>query len=159
MAKTKIRQRLPWENRWAEPTQEQLGEPMNPDRRKIFDAMIENFASFEGVEQKLVWHGTDWKWTYEFTLEDQSGLDLGTVAYIVPKPDTAIICIPLTDDQLATMPFKRLNKYIREGIRSAKQAVSLHWGLWTPTANTEVEYLTDLFKRKYKALLAGAGKA
>lgn len=147
--------RLPWEDRWVEPTLEQLLEPIEPQRRDFIKALMEQTLAFPGVKRSLVWHGTAWKWTIEFNVHSDEHESEGILAYVVPVPAEPIFCIPLTEQEIDKLPIKRLNKYIREGIHVAKRGVKYHWAVWTPTAGTEVEYLTDLVKRKHKFLTTG----
>lgn len=151
--------RLPWEDRWAQPTVKQLIEPQKDQQKKILPELIERVMGFEGVSQHLVWHGTAWKWTLEFDLSDQSGANLGPLVYLVPNPAGPIFCMPLNGETVEQLPIKRLNKYVREGIREAKCAVEIHWCIWTPSAQTEVEHLTDLIKRVHKILRSQGTKS
>ncbi len=148
--------RLPWEDRWTQPALEQLFEPFKDDRQKHLNMLLEGFNKFDGIEQKLVWHGEAWRWTLEFNLTTEDGRDMGSVAYLVPNPEGLIVCIPMLAEQIDALPFKRLNKFIREGIRSAKVAVEQHWCKWMPSAMSECDHLIDLFKRKHKMLAATA---
>lgn len=148
--------RLPWEDRWVTPTVEQLLEPLKDQQKKIVPELIERVMGFEGVTQRLVWHGTAWRWTLEFALADEKGNDLGPMVYLVPNPAGAIFCMPLHGETIEALPMKRLNKYVREAIREAKCAVEIHWCIWTPSAQTEVEHLTDLIKRVHKIAVGKA---
>lgn len=150
-----------WTNRWEPPTDEQLlanltGNTENHVRNLI--QRVEDAAP--GIERSVIWHGTSWRWTIQFTspsvlghndasdLEEQEGRDL--LYTIVPNPLEVLVVIPLRPEHLEHLPIRRLNRYIRDGIRNAKWAVDLRWVKWIPTANTEVEHLLDLLKRKAK---------
>jgi hypothetical protein len=65
-----------------------------------------------------------------------------------------VICIPLRPETVEKLPLKRLNRYIRDGIRLAKRAVDIYWAVWTPSAVTETEHLMDLIKRRHKLIMA-----
>lgn len=158
MSRPAAAKRLPWQDRWTEPTLAQLLHPIEETRRKAVDNLIAAFEGFEGVERSIIWYGTSWKWTIEFTLA--LGGDEGEVmAYIVPSPMAPVICIPLEDAVISKLPIRRLNRYIRDGIRGSKCAVETHWALWTPSNGVEVEHLVDLFKRKHKLLKLGEAAA
>ena len=60
--------------------------------------------------------------------------------------------IPLSDGLIDHMPFRRLNRYIRDAIKSGKMAVDIVWPTWSPAAGTELEHLMDLCKRKIRFL-------
>ena len=150
MNKAALTKRPAWEDRWTEPTAEQLLEMLKEPVRKAVQWLIEETHQLSGVEQRVRWFGTAWKWTIELTFTDAEGNDLGVLAYIVPSPETPVISIPLQRDVVDELPMRRLNKYIREGIRSAKCAVELHWAVWTPTSRSDAEHLYDLVKRKHR---------
>lgn len=158
MAKAAIPTRLPWEDRWNEPTLEQLLKVQKDQHRKPLTTVIEQVAELEGVEQNLIWYGPAWKWTIEFRLPEvvRNG-EAEVLAYVVPNPETPLVSVPLRDETVDALPIRRLNKYIRDGVKSAKQAVELHWAVWTPSAQTDAEHLIDLIKRKHK-LVTGEGK-
>ena len=149
--------RLPWEDRWSTPTLEQLLEPIEENRRKIIDTLISRIGEYEGVGSNLAWHGISWRWTLELplTIDGQTQ----PFIYIVPNPEAPIVCVPMPQDVVDRLPLKRLNRFIREGIRSAKCAVDTQWAKWTPSAGTEVEHLMDLVKRLHKLHTTAAKEA
>jgi hypothetical protein len=149
--------RLPWEDRWTQPTLDQLLEPIEENRRKIIDALIERISEYEGVGSNIAWHGISWRWTLELPLT--LGGQTRPFVYIVPKPEAPIVCVPMPQSVADRLPLKRLNRFIREGIRSAKCAVDTQWAKWTPSAGTEVEHLMDLVKRLHKMHAADAKEA
>ncbi|GAB4189221.1 MAG: hypothetical protein Kow00105_03730 [Phycisphaeraceae bacterium] len=152
MTSTEYAVKSAWEDRWVQPTLEQLLEPLDEQRRKVVDILIENIEAFPGVERRLIWHGTSWRWTIQFVVfgEDQKLID--TLVYLVPNPESPTVCVPLKPAEVEKLPLKRLNRYIRDGIRVAKRAVEVYWTNWTPTAVTETEHLMDLIKRRHKLL-------
>ena len=150
-----------WTNRWAPPTDEQLLSNLTGNTENHVRNLIQRVEdAAPGVERRVVWHGTSWRWTIQFTSpstlgfndasdqEDEPGRDL--LYTIVPNPLEVLVVIPLRPEHLEHLPIRRLNRYIRDGIRNAKWAVDLRWVKWIPTANTEVEHLLDLLKRKAK---------
>ncbi len=144
-----------WTDRWNPPTFEQLMAPQKEQHFNLLSKLLENIGLFEGVESSIVWYGSAWKWTIEYRLTGEGQAAAEPLAYFVPDPESPILCIPLREQMIAQLPMKRLNRYIRDGIRSAKCAVEVHWARWSPTAMTEVEHLTDLIKRKHKMITAG----
>ncbi|MEM7681651.1 MAG: hypothetical protein AAF288_06830 [Planctomycetota bacterium] len=154
MAKPGITARIPWEDRWNAPTVEALLKDHKESHAKAFNSFLEGASKFEGVALSIAWHGEAWKWAIEFNLP-HAGLggkeaDQMSMAYIVPRPETPEVAIPLAPSFLEVLPMRRINRFVREPIRSARQAVDVHWGLFTPSAQTEVDHLLDLFKRKHK---------
>ncbi|MEM6855681.1 MAG: hypothetical protein AAF593_14835 [Planctomycetota bacterium] len=144
--------RLAWEDRWNPPTFEQLMKPQKEQHQALLHTLLERLEAYEGVEKSIIWHGSAWKWTLEYTLTTDGGPTSEPMAYFVPDPESPVFCMPFREEMIELLPMKRLNRYIRDGIRGAKCAVQIHWCKWSPTAMTEVEHLTDLIKRKHKIL-------
>lgn len=71
------------------------------------------------------------------------------LCYLVPDANMPLLCIPMTDGFIEALPEKRLRKFIKEGIRSAKCAVQIRWATWSPSSDLETSMLTDLLRRKY----------
>ncbi|BAM04255.1 hypothetical protein [Phycisphaera mikurensis] len=150
-----------WTNRWAPPTDEELLSNLTGNTENHVRNLIQRVEdAAPGIQRKVIWHGMSWRWTIQFTSpsilgyndasdqEDEPGRDL--LYTIVPNPLEVLVVIPLRPEHLEHLPIRRLNRYIRDGIRNAKWAVDLRWVKWIPTANTEVEHLLDLLKRKAK---------
>lgn len=150
MNKAAIPRRSVWENRWSEPTVEQLLEGLKEHHRKPIEWLLEQIPTLDGIDQRLQWYGKAWKWTLELTFRDAEGNDLGVLAYVVPRPEEPVVSIPLRAEVYDQLPMRRLNKYIRDGVRSAKCAVELYWAGWTPTSKSDAEHLFDLIKRKHR---------
>lgn len=148
----------PWEDRWTTPTLDQLLGLVEVNRRKLIQTLIDRIGGYEGIESELIWHGVSWRWTLQFTLSVGSA-GPQPFAYVVPNPEAPLICIPMSSQEIDRLPMKRLNRFIRDGIRSAKCAVETHWCKWTPTAGTEVEHLSDLIKRLHKIYSTAAQDA
>lgn len=162
MAKKTFNVRSPWEDRWREPSLDELLKPYKENSKKVTDLFFKKMGEIDDTSWRIVWHGAAWRWTVEFVLGSaesdagESGEDGVVLCYFVPRPEQPTISIPLTDEAIAALPMRRLNRYVRDGIRSSKRAVDLHWATWTPTAGAEIEYLIDLIQRKRKWLLAAA---
>ncbi|MEM1354835.1 MAG: hypothetical protein AAGC44_11555 [Planctomycetota bacterium] len=155
MSKTTYSTRLPWQDRWSEPTLDQLLDPCKAKEPqfKALSNIMEGIEGYEGVQRSIIWAGQSWQWTIEYLLEGhhETGVESpDAMAYIIPDPEGPIVAIPLTDTHIEQIPLRRVNRFIRDQIRSSKCAVDIHWCKWTPSAQTEVEHLMDLVKRKWK---------
>lgn len=157
MSKTAYTTRLPWQDRWNEPTLEQLLDPIKPKEAhyKALTNVMAGIEEYEGVERRIIWSGQGWQWCIEYVLEGQH--DTGpdnpdAMAYVIPDPEQPILVIPLRDEHIEQVPLRRVNRFIRDQIRSAKCSVQIHWCRWSPSAQTEVDHLMDLVKRKWKML-------
>lgn len=142
-----------WEDRWNKPELQAMHAQLKEQHQNLLANLLAGIEAYENIEKDLVWHGPSWKWTIEYSLTGPTKLPVtDPMAYFVPNPETPLLCIPLRLEHIAELPLKRLNRYVRDEIKTAKCAVSVHWCTWNPTAMTEVEHLLDLIKRKYKLL-------
>ncbi len=151
MTSTATRTRLPWQNRWDQPTIEQLLKPLIAQRRRLLELIMKEADQYPQVDQQIVWYGPGWNWTIQYAFKDKhDGLESDILCYLVANVETPLVCVPLSDAEIAKLPMRRLNKLIRNSIRIAKCAVTIHWAKWTPTNQTEIAHINDLIKRKYK---------
>ncbi len=148
-----VTSRLPWQDRWSKPTLEQLLEPLEQSQYRGFQALLDLLADMEGIESELVWYGDAWKWTLHYYLPAQSAEGRPrTVCYLVPKHEQSLVCVPMTQAMIDDLPMRRLTKFIKEGVRSAKCAIEIHWAHWNPSNNSEFNTLVDLLRRKFNFL-------
>lgn len=156
MSRQAVSSRLAWQDRWSQPTLDQLLQPLNAQHTRLMNALMEQFAQLEGVEQTIMWYGPAWKWTIAYTIKPASTgrnkpSDPHVLCYIVPKVDAPLVCVPLNDHSLDILPIQRLTKFVRDGIKLAKFAVAIHWATWAPATLGEVSQIVDLIKRLHKA--------
>lgn len=159
MTRFATRTRPAWDDRWSQPTVKDLLSPHSDQHRKVIESLMEVAEELPDVQKSLIWYGAAWKWTVQYVIRDAKGRDLDTLCYIVPRVDAPMLCVPLTDAQIARLPMKRLPKLVRDGVRGAKCAVSMHWATWTPTLQAEVTQLVELLRRKHKLLTAAGDEA
>lgn len=152
MTSNTLSPRLPWQDRWTQPTVKQLLDPLNAQHRRVFEQLMEDIQKLDKVEFSPRWYGPSWHWTLDYRITPVGSKEPVTLCFLVPKVGSPITCVPLTDEQIEALPIRRLNKVVRDGIKSAKCAVSLHWATWTPNNLTETGHLIDLIKRKHKML-------
>jgi hypothetical protein len=140
--------RTAWQDRWNRPTTVRLLDDLQAHHRKLFDHMIEQLQQFDGVDANVTWYGTAWKWTIRFALHDRRGRELDDVVYLVPNVESPLICVPMTTAFVDQLPLRKLARTVRDGVKSAKCAVAIHWGVWSPNTVSEVNDLADLVRRK-----------
>ena len=149
----------PWTNRWSEPSPQQLLNLLQEQHQTGFTTLIEKLDTDEHVRQSLVWYGQTWHWTIKYDLLNEAGNELGILCYVVPNDTNPLVCITLERSVIEALPTKRLGRFLNDGIRSAKCAITIHWAKWTPNTMTEVDLLLDLLKRKAKIVRAAAASA
>lgn len=148
------RYRDAWQDRWAKPTLEDLLGPHKVQSRKVLQNLMDHVQALPGVRQNIIWYGEAWKWTLQYTLHDTKGRQIDTLCYLVPRLEQPIVSVPLSDAVIDKLPIRRLPKLVRDGIRSAKFAVSTHWANWTPSLLGDANNIFELLKRKHKLVLA-----
>ena len=148
MSKLAFKAPLPWQNRWTEPSLEQLLEPQKEQAGESLRSFIDQALEIEGAAVRIRWYGTAWKWAIVI----DAGQDLGDLAFVVPNPETPAIAVALEPGLYQGLGTKRLSKYIRDELRSAKWAYESYWTRFSPTNKSDVEALIDLIRRKHKHL-------
>jgi hypothetical protein len=158
---------LVWQNRWHEPTVQDLLTPLKSHHRRVFEKIQEQLSDLQPLREAIVWYGTGWNWTIEYHPQSTNGKGRATRArnghgnghanghgqalcYLVPRIENPLVCVPLSDPAIEQLPLRRLSKLIRDGIKAAKYAVETHWATWSPNNQSEAEQLIDLIRRKHK---------
>jgi len=149
--------RAPWIERWKEPTIAELMYDLKPHQQRNFGRMMEFLDGLDELDNEMVWHGDSWQWTIHYFFKNRKGGESGTMCHFVLNLETPVANIPLSDGLILSLPWRRLTRFIRDGIRSSKCAVKYHWAHWTPGLENETGMLLDLLKRKYKHM-TGATK-
>jgi hypothetical protein len=163
MASQAFTHRAPWADRWSQPRLEQLLSPLKSHHRRVFDHLMEYVDGLEGAQQSLLWYGPAWKWTIHYTLpvpptNGHKPTERTTFLYLVPRVESPTVCVPLSESMIAELPLPRLSKFVRDGIKMAKCAVTIHWATWTPSQLAEATQIIDLLKRRHKLSLPAAAE-
>jgi len=160
MSRTASTNRLAWNDRWSQPSLPQLLDPLKQHHRRVMDATLNQLVDLTGVERSIIWYGPAWKWTIHYTFvnspsKNNKNPDAATLCYLVPRIESPMICVPLSDDVIEKLPMTRLSRFIRDGIKMAKCAVKIHWAVWTPASQSEVAQIVELIKRVHKMATGG----
>ena len=155
MSKAAFNPPLPWQDRWNRPSLDQLLQPQKEQAAELLRSFIDQACQIEHVQTQITWYGTAWKWTITLAADDEAGQELGHLAYVVPNPETPAIAVPLEPELYQGLGTKRLTKYIRDELRSAKWAYESYWTRFSPTNKSDVDGLIDLIRRKHKHLATG----
>ena len=147
-----VKRLLPWQDRWAEPSIEQLIEPLAPHHLKPVTSFLDLVIQYDAVDKSVVWFGPGWQWTIQYAVNDPEGQLIEPLCYVIPNYEVPLLCVPVTDRTYDRLPIRRLPKLIRTGLRSAKRAVNTHWAVWNLTVSSELEQFMELLKRKHKYL-------
>ena len=151
MTRSATAARLPWEDRWTQPTAEQLLKAVNSESRSVLAKIMRALNGYDGVTQQVVWYGPGWNWTIQYHHHATGGDATDILCYLVPKHESPVVCVPLCEHEIERLPLKRLSRIIREGVKLAKCAVTVSWATFTPGSDTDAEHLIDLIRRKHKS--------
>ncbi len=149
--------RTAWEDRFREPTPEELlrsitsqvgGELAREFRKRLL--------AFDGVSEKPDWQGVPWRWTLVYTcVMDPTR----AFAYIIPDPAKAQLSIPLTAAMVQTLPLKRMKKAARDGILYSRFVAGVYWPCWQLDAVSQLDELFEIVQRKYRGVVGEWGGA
>lgn len=141
--------RTPWEDRFRQPSLDDLTAHYNKQLSGLFDAARAKLLDFEGVDDSIRWQGLPWRWCLRF---EAPGDPTDAWVYLVPDPLGPIVSVPLTMDMIESMPMKRLKKHVRDGVFLSKRVGEVIWATWQPTNRTQLDEVLDVAKRKHKYL-------
>jgi hypothetical protein len=142
----------PWTDRWTQPTLKELLTSLGKPLARTVDKLIQKIDALEGVEHAITWYGPSWKWTIEFTLPGPQGHPRQPLAYLVPNLNGPLLSVPVSQTLRDRLDNKRLRRYIKDGLDSAKRSVDFYWATWTFSNAAETDLLLDLLQRKLKFL-------
>lgn len=150
MASSKAPTRLAWEDRFRQPTLDELKGHYNKQLGSLFDAARARLLEFDGVEEEIIWMGLPWRWTLRYRVE---GDPTEAWVYLVPEPLGVEVTIPVTVAMVESMPTKRLKKHVRDGITFGKRVGELVWATWQPPTKGPLDEVLDVAKRKHKYVI------
>ena len=143
-----------WQDQWSTPEEDSLFEALSEQHCRCVKKLMKMIDAQDNLVREITWQGPGWRWCFEYKTVDDDGKVIDTHCYIVPNTETPFITIPMSEAFIESLPWRRLLKFIREGISVAKCAVEVHWGTWTLNLDNECKALNDLVLRKKKYQIA-----
>jgi len=140
-----------WENKFEEPTIDDLRSGFGKQLGGLVDAGRERLNSYEGMQESLSWLGVPWRWTVVYSLP---GADDRPVAYLVLDPHKPQISIPMSAEMVESIPMHRLKKHVRDGVLLSRKVVGIYWSTWELTSRSQLQDILELVNRKIKLLTA-----
>ncbi|RMH31887.1 MAG: hypothetical protein D6692_00130 [Planctomycetota bacterium] len=141
--------RIPWEDQFNTPSLTDLRSHYTRQLGQLVETARARVQAFAGVAEDLQWMGLPWRWTLVYQVQ---GCEGHALAYLIPHREKPILALPLSDEQIATLPMSRLRKFIREGLEHGRRVGDTRWVAYEVTNKTHLELVIDLVKRKHKAL-------
>lgn len=149
MATARRLARTPWMNRFATPDFDGLRGHYHKHLGDLFHHARERIHAFSGMSERLDWLGVSWRWAYVYTHDQAPGR---AWAYLIPNPERPMIAAPMTIEFVRTLPLRRLKKYVRDGLASAKRTGDILWPTWEVMGKGNLDDVMDLLNRAHKKI-------
>jgi len=149
VAVAKLKAKPPWEDKFRQPSLDELLEQYNKQQSTLFENAREHLLAMDSVKELLDWHGLPWRWSLAYSVNAPK---LASVAFLVPNPTVPTVGLPMSVTFVQSLPMRKLKKPIREGLTAAKLIGESYWSSWELTSKTQLEEVSDLLKRKYEFL-------
>ncbi len=147
MSRRDVKLRSPWEDRFRNPTVDELRAGMTRQHSQLFDTARDCLRAFESVQETLVWRGIPWRWSLAYPIEGDANRIL---AYLIPQPGKPQLAVPLTVEMIAALPQRRLPRMIRDAITFSARVAGIHWPCWELQSRPQIDELIGLAKRKHE---------
>ena len=134
--KKKFNPRPVWEDRFAQPTADELVGGAAPEGRALIQTARRHLDEFD---EQVEWLGIPWRWS--FVYRTQEGRPW---AYLIPNPDAPMLALPIPVEALQELSHKRLARFVRDGIIQASEVGPTRWAEWTLTSETQINDLIRL---------------
>lgn len=136
--------RIPWSDRFHQPTLAELVAPLPPVVAPLVDflrtgARLRAAREQLNVVEEIRWLGVPWHWSLMLrTARDPSR---GWV-YVIPQPERPAVVIPLV--QAAVPDLRHASKAVRDGVVFARLVGSVRWAQWDLTSRTLADEILNL---------------
>lgn len=144
MSKATLTHRSAWMDRFRTPSAEDLLNALSAERGALVGQARQQLAALETVRESLSWVGLPWRWTFVYR---RRGDQRRPIAYLVPNPEGPELAIPLADRMIADLGFRKLPRFVREGIIAAVYVNGVHWASWELASQTVLDELLSLVRR------------
>ncbi len=141
-----VYERLPWQDRFNEPSPKVLRSGLSADTAGYFDRARSNLLDMDGVQEAVAWYGQCWCWAIEYRT---NGSD-DPLALLIPSPCDLQFAMPLDKQFITTLPVARMKRAVRDGLELAQEPFDTNWGIWSLQQGNLLEDMEDLARRKLK---------
>lgn len=136
--------RLAWNDRYNQPTPEQLRAGLNEEPGKHFDALRAFLRELDDVSETTAWYGECWRWTVEYRLANHEE----PLALLIPSPEDLQLALPINPDMTDSLPARPLKRAVREGLELGLDPFDTRWGVWSISYPKLVDELASLIQIK-----------
>jgi hypothetical protein len=145
MAKATRRYRAAWEDRFAEPTWEDLSAGLPKELHKLCERLRQTILGERSMKEQVRWCGLPWRWSLTFLGNKRDDL---AWAYLVPNPESPALGIPLPAELAHTMEQDTDSRRIRDTLTGAKRSSGVAWSSWPLSTPDELEDALTVITRK-----------
>ncbi|MEO1128465.1 MAG: hypothetical protein AAFX05_02020 [Planctomycetota bacterium] len=147
---TSVRRPIPWEDKFNEPSIDEVRSHYAKPERDLFDAARSRILEFPKVEESFGWLGLPWRWCFSYTLP---GDPTRAWAYLVPDPASPRVAMPFTEDMLKAMPVHRFKRHLKDGLAAAVEVGGIFWATFEITSKSQLDDVMDVVKRKHAQIV------
>lgn len=133
--------RIPWEDRFNEPSLKDLRQGLPDPFADLFDAACRELEAICGGRRHIVWHGSCWKWTLGFSARRRKPL-----AVVIPNPQDFQIAMRVEPGFVASVWDRRMKRAVRDGLGLAADPFDTDWGVWTITSQAMLRDVIKLIR-------------
>jgi len=130
-----------WENKFRTPSGGELVGALTKPHAHLVDVARRHFLGNAGVREELVWQGLPWRWTFAFRHEADPTRPW---AYVVPEPGRPRVVLPVTMEELARFPVRKLSKVVRDPLAHGVEVDGVRWVEWELASRAIVDEVLAL---------------
>jgi hypothetical protein len=146
MAKSKVYDRIAWEDRFNRPTTATLRAGLDGKSRRLFDRLRRHLLELDGVSEDYAWRGDCWRWTVEYRIKRGDE----PLAIVIPSPLDLQLAVPMDPEFAHSLSTRRMKRAVRDGVDLAQDPFDTHWGIWSIQAANLLEDVVDLVELKLR---------
>lgn len=145
MAKATRRYRAPWEDRFSEPTWDDLCSNFSKEINALCEELRQAILDVRGLKEQVRWCGLPWRWSLTFL---SSKRDDVAWAYLVPRPETPAVGLPLETDLAEELLDDPASRRLKDAITDAKRTNGCTWLICPVSTRDELEDALVVISRK-----------
>lgn len=130
--------RSAWADRFTVPTIEGVVAALPVGRRDVVE-YARALLRKRRLHEEFLWQGI-WRWSFVYTITGANGAS----AFIIPDPESARMCIPLTSASVVRAVTRPLSAYLRDRIAAAQTIDGVRWPSWRIESVDNVDELATL---------------
>lgn len=149
MSRRGMKRRPAWEDRFVIPSVADLLGVFPKHQSALIEQWRQSLLGMDGVHESIVFQGT-WRWTLAYSAEPEER----PWAYLVPKPGSPLVAVPLPPEVVSALPARKLSRTVRDGITYAPRVGEVAWPQWELTSRTLLDELLIVARKRREMMLS-----